>query len=110
MQVYNLPFNQYPGNINPQSVPTPDYPINTGRIDWMQQLSMPFSAGALKIAPYTNVDLAYYTQDVNGDARGRVYGGLGARASLPLSRLYGDVESQLFNVKGLYHKMNIGTN
>ena len=105
LQVYNLPFNQYPANIDPLTVPTPDYPLSTARLDWMQQIAAPFQAGFLKVVPYANLDLAYYSNDVNGDPRGRIYGGGGARVSMPLTRQYNDVESELFNLKGINHKV-----
>jgi hypothetical protein len=56
------------------------------------------------------LDTAYYTQDVNGDSRGRLYGGGGVRWNMPLSRLYPDIESELFNLNGLYHKINLTGN
>ncbi len=107
LQVYNLPANQlsYPG------APTvTETPLNTGRIDWMQNLSMPLTLGPAKVVPYLVGDLAYYTQDNEGNSRGRAYGGYGVRGSIPLSRLYDDVQSDLFNVKGLFHKMTFGAN
>ncbi|HEX4589063.1 MAG TPA: hypothetical protein VH120_03980, partial [Gemmataceae bacterium] len=51
-----------------------------------------------------------YTNDLNGDTEGRVYGGGGVRASMPLSRLYPNVESELFNLNGLYHKVVLSGN
>ncbi len=109
LQVYNLPPDQLPPGLNPAVVPR-EVPVNSGRFDWMQQLSAPFSAGAFKIVPYGNVDLAYYTEDNAGDSRGRFYAGGGARVSMPLSRLYNDVSSEFFNLQGLYHKIEFGVN
>ena len=70
----------------------------------MQQLALPLSAGPAKIVPYAVLDLAYYTADVRGDGLGRALGGLGVRSSIPFSRLYRDVDSDLLNLQGLYHK------
>ena len=84
--------------------PPPEAPINTGRLDWMQRISAPFDLGPLRVAPYGVLDLAYYSKNLNGDQQGRVYGGGGVKASMPLSKLYPDVQSELFNVNGLYHK------
>jgi hypothetical protein len=39
-----------------------------------------------------------------------VYGGGGLRGSVPFSRLYEDAASELFNVRGLYHKASLGAN
>ena len=68
---------------------------------------MPFYLGAFKVAPYLVGDVAYYSQDVNGDSVGRVYGGGGIRWSLPFSRLFPDIQSDLFNLNGIYHKVTV---
>ena len=47
---------------------------------------------------------------MNGDSRGRAYGGIGARASMPFSKLYDGVESELLNINGIYHKMTFAGN
>ena len=60
--------------------------------------------------PYAKIDGTYYTEDLNGDQQGRIYGGGGLRASIPLSRLYPEAQSELFNVNGIYHKMVFSTN
>jgi lipopolysaccharide export system protein LptA len=82
-----------------------DVRVNTARLDWMSDLSMPFDAGPFKIAPYITADAAYYSQDVNGDSIGRVYGGGGVRWSMPLSKLYPDIQSDLLNINEIYHKI-----
>jgi hypothetical protein len=110
LQTYNLPQSQVPSNVNAATLPTNEFPVNTGRLDWMQQLSLPFSTGALRWSPYVIGDLTYYTRDEQGDQRGRLYGGAGSRVSMPLSRLYSDVESEYFNLHGLFHKMTFSAN
>ena len=65
---------------------------------------MPLAAGPVKLVPYGVLALTHYSQDLTGEARGRFYGGGGVRGSLPLSRLYPDVQSELFNVHGVFHK------
>lgn len=87
-----------------------DVRVNTGRFDIWNELSLPFSLGDLKVMPYVVGDLAYYTEDVNGDSRGRVYGGAGVRTSLPFSRLFPDVHSELFNLDGIFHKITFTGN
>lgn len=78
--------------------------LETGRIDWWQELSLPLNAGPVRVVPYGIVDLTGYTNDLNGDSRGRVYGGGGARAAISFSRLYPNASNELFNLKGLNHK------
>ena len=68
---------------------------------------MPFYVGPIKVVPYLVGDVAYYSQDINGDQQGRLYGGGGIRWNLPFSRLFPDIKSDLFNINGIYHKINL---
>ncbi len=82
----------------------------SGRFDLYQELSLPFTAGAFKIVPYVKVDLTNYTQDLTGEDRSRFYGGAGLTASIPFSRLYPEVQSDLFNLDGIFHKIVLSGN
>ena len=84
--------------------------IDTGRFDLMQELSWPFYAGPFKVVPYVVGDLTYYTEDLTGHDQGRAYGAGGLRFSLPLTRIYPDVESTLFNLNGINHKIVLSGN
>lgn len=95
---------------SPYPVLSTDRRVSTGRFDLSQELSAPFALGPVKLAPYGLLDLTEYTSDLTGNEIGRVYGGGGARASVPFSRLYGDVSSELLNLRGLYHKAIFGFN
>lgn len=99
-----------PALIYPPPVLPTDQRTNTARFDLFQELSLPFDLGPAKLAPYGVLDLTHYTQDLTGEDRGRAYGGGGVRGTVPFSRLYPDVSSELFNVRGLYHKMTLGAN
>jgi len=92
-----------------QLPPSSDFPhyrgIDTARADLWQELDLPFEAGPFKIVPYGLLDLTYYSQTLNDSDVGRVYGGGGVRASIPFTRIYPDVQSQLFNVDGIAHKI-----
>jgi hypothetical protein len=83
---------------------------STGRFDLWQDVSLPFYLGPIKVVPYAVLDLTEYTADLNDQTVGRVYGGGGVRASMPLTRLYPDVQSILFNLNGLNHKIVLSTN
>jgi hypothetical protein len=96
--------------VNPYPILSTDQNIDTGRLDFMQELSVPFGLGPVKLAPYGTVDLASYSDDLNSNTVGRIWGGGGLRSTLPLSRLYEDVTSDLFNIRGLYHKVVFGAN
>ncbi|MFO0966863.1 MAG: hypothetical protein U0793_14920 [Gemmataceae bacterium] len=77
----------------------------TGRFDLTQELAMPFQFGAFKIMPYVLGEMTYYTNDLTGNDSGRLYGAAGVRASIPFSKLYPDICSELFNLNGIYHKI-----
>lgn len=97
--------NQYPVEGKPTQAR-----VNTDRLDLYQELALPLTLGPIKAVPYGVVDLTSYSEDLNGNEIGRFYGAGGIRASMPLSHLYRDVASELFNVDGLYHKMNFSAN
>jgi hypothetical protein len=100
----------YPTQTNPVSLLPTDQQVNTGRLDLMQEASVPFSLGPFQFAPYAMLDLTGYSQDLDGDAVGRVWGGGGTRASVTMSHLYEGVTSDLFNIRDLYHKMVMSAN
>lgn len=107
---YNMRANAGMAQLLPTHEPTfaylpTDVFTNTARLDLMQDISLPFTLGAFKLVPYGIVDLTYYSEDVNKNDVGRFLGGGGARASMPLSRLYPEAQSELFNLNGLYHKI-----
>ncbi len=87
-----------------------DQDDGTGRFFVQQELSAPFYLGPVKTVPYATLLLADYTNDLNGDNTGRVYGGGGVRASVPFTRLYPEVQSELFNVNGINHKIVASAN
>ena len=86
-------------------VSTTDQDDSTGRFFVMQEASVPFAAGPVKVVPYAKLLLAEYTDDLQGDETGRVWGGGGVRASIPFTRLYPDIQSELFNLNGINHKI-----
>ena len=107
LRTWHPPIEQFPPPIlfpTAYAFPPPERGVNTGRVDWMQQISAPFDLGPARVVPYGVLDLAYYTENNNGNGMGRLYGGGGVRASMPLSKLYPEVESELFNLQGLFHK------
>ena len=71
-----------------------------------QLVEFPRQLGAVKVVPYALGDLTYWQEDVNGDDVLRAYGQLGIRASLPFSRVDPTIQSTLWNVNGLAHKVS----
>lgn len=102
--------NLRPTEISPFPVLPTDRRTEAGRFDLLQEVSAPLALGPVKVVPYGVLDLTEYTNELTGNEIGRVYGGGGARASVPFSRLYGDATSELLNVRGLYHKVVVGGN
>jgi hypothetical protein len=101
-----LPATQ--GNLS--TLPTESSADGTIRAGLNQRLSLPFDLGPLRLEPYGMADTTYYSQDLNGASIGRVTGAAGIEAMIPFSRLYSDVKSEAFNVRGLYHKVEYGVN
>ena len=79
-------------------------PVDTGRFDINQKVSAPFDLGPVRVNPYGLLDLTYYSENAVGQDDSRVYGGGGVSLSLTASRLYREAHSEMFNVRGLYHK------
>jgi hypothetical protein len=90
--------------------PSTDYPhnprVDLARVDLWQELDLPLSLGPLRLVPYGIFDVSYWSQTLaEEDGTARLYGGGGVRAALPLSRVYPDLASDLFNVQGIAHKL-----
>ena len=72
-----------------------------------QQLEFPRQWGAVKVVPYVMGDVTYWQEDLNGDDAFRAYGQAGIRASLPIWKVDSSIQSTLWNVNGLAHKINL---
>jgi hypothetical protein len=112
---YNARASAAYAHLSPTDAPPPPFRITdlgttTGRFDLFQNLSVPFALGPVKLVPYVNFDATYYTSDLEGQSTGRLYEAGGLRASMPLSRLYPDVCSELLNLNGIYHKIVLSAN
>ncbi|HEX5268854.1 MAG TPA: hypothetical protein VFW33_00140, partial [Gemmataceae bacterium] len=84
--------------------------VDTGRADLQQEIRLPFYLGPVKVVPYADLTLSYYTNDVYGQDKGRAVGGGGVMASVPFTRLYPDVHSLLWNLDGINHKIVLSGN
>src|SRR5262249_39801959 len=83
---YNVRGDAAYAHLKPTHQPEPpvsptDVDVETGRFDLWQEWSIPFTLGAFKLAPYGVLDLASYSEDVTGEARGRLYGAGGLRGT-----------------------------
>ncbi|MBN1393700.1 MAG: hypothetical protein JW959_01530 [Pirellulales bacterium] len=68
-------------------------------IDW------PFQLGAIKVVPYAMGEFAHWGEDVNGQPLDRLWGQVGARASVPFWSVDPTAHNDLLNVYGLAHKI-----
>lgn len=102
--------------------------FRTGRLWTSHELAMPLNLGLLRVTPYvqgqlTGWDNQYATampaltsstvlpntafiRGPQGAMLGRAWGAAGARMNIMLWRTFPQVESELFNLHGLAHKMN----
>ena len=99
-----------PNNVVPLPYQITEQKDYTGLFDLWQDISLPFNVGDVRVVPYANLDLTEFTDDLAGEARGRFYGGAGVRASVPFSRLYPEIQSDVFNVDGIFHKIVLSGN
>jgi hypothetical protein len=71
-----------------------------------QELDLPFQLGALKVVPYALGEVGTWGENIYGDSVTRLYGQAGVRASLPFWRVDPGVQSMMFNLNGLSHKVS----
>jgi hypothetical protein len=79
--------------------------VQGARAATRHELDMPLDAGPFKIVPYLLGEAAYWGEDLAGNPLTRTYGQAGVKASLPISRADPTVQSELFNLNGLAHKV-----
>ena len=73
------------------------------------EIDLPLEAGPVKVVPYVLGEAAYWGSDINDQELTRLYGQAGVRASLPLWRADPNIQSELFNLNGLTHKVVLET-
>jgi hypothetical protein len=76
-----------------------------GRYATRHEIDVPFSLGVVKFDPYVLGELAHWDEALNFNDANRAYGAAGLRASVPMWAVDPNVESALFNVHGLAHKV-----
>jgi lipopolysaccharide export system protein LptA len=75
------------------------------RLVTRQEIDLPFQAGPVKLVPYALGELGHWGQDLNQQPIDRAYGQVGIRSSLPMWTADNRVESRLWNLHGLAHKV-----
>ena len=75
------------------------------RLVTRQEIDLPFQAGPVKLVPYALGELGHWGQDLNQQPINRAYGQVGIRSSLPMWTANNNIESNLWNLHGLAHKV-----
>jgi hypothetical protein len=73
------------------------------------EIDLPLDAGPVRVVPYLLGEAAYWGEDLSGSSLTRTYGQAGVKASLPIWRADPTVQSELFNLNGLAHKVTLGS-
>ncbi len=71
-----------------------------------QELDFPMQFRSVKVVPYVLGDVTYWQEDLNGNDVLRGYGQAGIRATLPMWKADPTIQSELWNINGLAHKVN----
>ncbi len=75
-----------------------------GRFITRQEISMPVSLGVLNINPFLSGEAGYWNEDVNGDDVSRLVGQAGIRASMPMWKVYPNIDNRILDLRGIAHK------
>jgi hypothetical protein len=70
-----------------------------------QEIDLPLTLGPVKVVPYALGEVAHWGGDVTDNDLTRLYGQAGVRASVPMWSVNPGVQSSLFNLNGLAHKI-----
>jgi hypothetical protein len=77
-----------------------------GRFVTRNEFDAPFDLGLVRVVPYFLGELGYWGEDLAGNSLSRAYYDTGVRATLPMWSVDPNVESGLWNVHGLAHKID----
>lgn len=77
------------------------------RMTTRQQLDLPLQLGPVKMVPYLLGDVSYWQEALDNNDLLRAYGQGGIRLSVPFWKVDPTVQSTLWNVNGLAHKISL---
>jgi hypothetical protein len=81
--------------------------LNGQRLATRQELDWPVQLGPVKVVPYALGELANWGEDLTHNDFSRAYGIVGLRASIPFWAVDPTIQSDLFNVHGVAHKIDL---
>ena len=95
-----------PTNPNDAFTPLSYYTDASGLVAMSRhEVEMPFSLGPIKVAPYAMGEAAFWSDGLTAQSIDRFYGRGGIRASTQFGRVFPQVQSDIFNLSGLTHKV-----
>ncbi len=82
---------------------------SSGRGYSSHELDMPlnFFDNIFRVVPYVQGQAIGWTNQIDGQSLGRLWGAAGVRAEIMAWKVYPSAESELFNVHGFNHKINV---
>jgi hypothetical protein len=95
-------FSYLPWEVDPVGNPLS---LSGERVATRQEIDLPIQLGPVKLVPYALGEAAHWGEDRSGNDLDRLYGQTGVRASLPIWKVNRDVQSDLWNLNGLAHKV-----
>ena len=81
--------------------------FQSGRLNTAHELDLPLNLGFMRLTPYVQGQAVGWNNQIDGHAVGRIWGAAGARADISLWKAYPEVESELLNIHGLNHKIDL---
>ena len=81
--------------------------FQSGRLFTAHELDMPLKTDFFRFTPYVQGQAVGWNNQIAGHALGRIWGAFGARGDVMFWRAYPNVDSELFNVHGLNHKIDL---
>lgn len=95
-----------PTDANDLFVPLPYVTDAQGAVAMSRhEVDMPFNLGPLVLDPYVMGEAAYWGEGFDGNSIDRFVGSAGIRGSLTMWRVFPHVQSRIFNLNGLAHKI-----
>ena len=81
--------------------------FESGRLFTTHELDLPINLQFLRVTPYLQGQAIGWNNQINDHAVGRLWGAIGARADVTFWKVYPEAESELFNIHGLNHKIDL---
>lgn len=80
--------------------------FQSGRVYTNHELDLPIQTDFVRMTPYVQGQAVGWNNQIAGNEVGRIWGAAGARLDVMAWKAFPEVESELFNVHGLNHKVN----